>query len=193
MDLNYSPEEAAFRGRGPRLDRRQPTRRAARPRAELSRAVEGRPAALAQDAREEGLDRAPLAEGMGGHRLDRRAALHLRGGVRRRGRSADRAVRRPHVRAGAAALRHRRAEAALPAPHVQRRGLLGAGLLRAGRGLRPRVAQDPRRPRGRTTTSSPARRSGRRSATTATGSSASCAPTRRPRSARTASRSCSST
>ena len=50
-----------------------------------------------------------------------------------------------HVRVGAAALRHGRAEEPLPAAHPRRRRLLGAGLFRAGRRLRPGGAEDPRR------------------------------------------------
>ena len=88
---------------------------------------------------------------------------------------------------GAAALRHRRAEEALPAAHLQRRGFLVPGLFRAGLGLRPRLAEDQAPCARATTTSSTARRSGPRSATTPTGSSAWCAPTPAPRSARKAS------
>ena len=81
----------------------------------------------------------------------------------------------------------RRAAAALPARHHERRGLVEPGLQRAGLGLRPGVAQDQGRARAATTTSSTARRPGPRSASTATGSSAWCAPaakaSRRPASA----------
>ena len=64
--------------------------------------------------------------------------------------------------------------------HLQRRGVLVPGLLGAGLGLGPGLAQDARRARATITTSSPARRSGRPSPTTPTGSSAWCAPTRAP-------------
>ena len=74
-------------------------------------------------------------------------------------------------------LRHRRPEEALPAPHLPGRGLLVPGLLGAGLGLGPGLAQDARGARRATTTWSPARRSGPRSPTTPTGSSAWCAPT----------------
>ncbi len=100
MDLNYSPEETAFRDevRG-WLDQNLPGG-PARQGAHLPGAVEGRPRALAQDPGHEGLGRARLAGGVGRHRLERRAALHLRGGVRLRGHAAAGGLRPAHVRAG---------------------------------------------------------------------------------------------
>ena len=59
------------------------------------------------------------------------------------------AVRRHHGRAGDHHLRHRGAEEALPAAHRQPRRLVVPGLLRARRRLRPRLAQDHGRARGR--------------------------------------------
>ena len=56
------------------------------------------------------------------------------------------------------------AEEAIPAAHRQSRRLVVPGLLRAGRGLRPRLAQDHAPSATATTTSSTARRPGRRSA-----------------------------
>ena len=66
----------------------------------------------------------------------------------------------------------------------QPRHLVVAGLLRAGRRLRPRVAAHAPRCATATSSSSTARRPGPRSASTATGSSAWSAPTRRRRSRR---------
>ena len=80
-----------------------------------------------------------------------------------------------------------RAAAALPARHRQRRGLVEPGLQRAGLGLRPGLAEVHAPSARATSTSSTARRPGPRSASTATGSSAWCAPaakaSRRPASA----------
>ena len=59
------------------------------------------------------------------------------------------AVRRQHARAGPHRLRHRGAEEALPAAHRQSRRLVVPGLLRAGRRLRSRLAQDHGQARGR--------------------------------------------
>ena len=56
--------------------------------------------------------------------------------------AADHSLRHQHVRAGAARLRHRGAEKALPAAHLQRRRFLVPGLFRAGLGQRPRFPQD---------------------------------------------------
>ena len=149
MDLNYSPEETAFRDEVRAWIRVNLDADVARQGPQLPGAVEGRPPRLAPEAREEGLGRAALARRVGGHRLDGGAALHLRGGMRRRGLPADRGLRRAHVRAGAAPLRDAGPEAAIPAADLQRRRLLGPGLLRAGLGLGPRLPQDARRPPGR--------------------------------------------
>ena len=84
MDLNYSQEESAFRDevRGwLKANLPQDLRDKVADYEELS---QGRLAALAQDPRQEGLGGARLAEGIRRHRLERRAALHLRGGVRLR-------------------------------------------------------------------------------------------------------------
>ena len=103
---------------------------------------------------------------------------------------ADRALRRAHVRAGAAALRHRGAEEAVPArASTSGEDFWCQGYSEPGSGSRPGVAQDARGAARAITTWSPARRSGPRWRTTRTGSSASCAPIPTPTSARTASRS----
>ena len=88
-------------------------------------------------------------DGVGRDGLERRAEVHLRGRVRLRGHPAADPVRAPHVRAGAAAVRHRGAEEALPAAHLRRHRLLVPGLLGAGLGLGPGLAQDARGARGR--------------------------------------------
>ena len=76
---------------------------------------------------------------------------------------------------------------ALPARDHERRGLVEPGLQRTRLGLRPGLAQDAVPSARATSTSSTARRPGPRSASTATGSSAWCAPapraSRRPASA----------
>jgi hypothetical protein len=146
MDLNYSPEETAFRNEVRGLDSPEPARRAARQGAQLPRAHEGTTCSP-------GTGRSPGRAGsrrsgrrVGRHRLDGGAALHLRGGVRAR------PARRRWSRSACGCARRcccasaPRAEAAVPAAHLQRRRLLGAGLFRARLRLRPGVAQDPRRP-----------------------------------------------
>ena len=93
------------------------------------------------------------------------------------GHAAARAVRPDDVCAGAAEVRHRGAEAALPAAHLPWRRLLVPGLFGAGVGLGPRIAFAPAPYATATTTSSTARRPGPRSRIWPTGSSAWCAPT----------------
>ena len=64
--------------------------------------------------------------------------------------AAHRALRRQHARAGADQVRQRGAEAPLAAAHPRRLRLVVPGLLGARRGLRPRVGQDcSARARGR--------------------------------------------
>ena len=79
---------------------------------------------------------------MGRHRLDAGAAVHLPGRDAAGARARAAAVRRQHGRPGDLHLRQRGAEAPLPAAHRQSRRLVVPGLLGAGRGLRPRFAQD---------------------------------------------------
>ena len=81
MDLNYSPEELAFRDEVRGWLARQPA-------ADLRDKVASYEHLSKDDLlrwhrilAEEGLGRAGLAEGMGRHRLERGAALHLRGGA----------------------------------------------------------------------------------------------------------------
>ena len=71
---------------------------------------------------------------------------------------------------------HRRAAGAVPARDAARRRDLVPAVLRAGRGLRPRRAADPRRRATATSGSSTVRRCGRRARTTATGACCSRAP-----------------
>ena len=93
-------------------------------------------------------------------------------------------------RADPARARQRGAEARVPAEDRQRRAPLVPGLLRARRGQRPRVAAllGQARPERRALRRSTARRPGPAAASTRTGSSCWCAPTRPP--STTASRSC---
>ena len=60
---------------------------------------------------------------------------------------ADPAVLGQHGRAGDLHLRHARAEGQVPARHRDRRRLVVPGLFRAGRRLRPRLAEDAERTR----------------------------------------------
>ena len=150
MDLTYSPDEAAFRDdvRG-WIDQNLP----ADPRDKVLNYRE-----LSKDdlvgwhktLAEEGLDRAPLAEGVGRHRTGPScSATSSRRSAAARGAPplvpfGVRMCAPVLLRFGTAG-----AEAALPARHLQRRGLLVPGLLGARRGLRPRVAEDARGARGR--------------------------------------------
>ena len=138
---------------------------------------------------QEGMDRAAVAEGIWRAGLVDHAALHLRTGDVARRNAAAAGVQRHHGRPGDLHLRQRGAEEEVPAADPLRRGLVVPGLLRAGLGLRPRIGRAPRRCATATTTSSTARRPGPRWRSTPTGSSAWCAPIRRP-SRRPASRSC---
>ena len=150
---------------------------------------QGRHRHLAAHPQQEGLGGAALAEGMGRHRLEPGAALHLQGGDAAGARARAAAVRHHDGRAGDHRVRPRGPEEAIPAAHRQSRRLVVPGLLRAGRRLRPRLAEDQRPSATATTTSSTARRPGPPARNTPTGSSAWRAPTRAPRS-RKASRSC---
>ena len=86
---------------------------------------------------------AARARGLGGERVD--AGHPARGDVGARGATRS-AVHEPQLhRAAHHALRHARAAAALPSADGAWRGDLDAGVLRARRGLRSRVARDPRR------------------------------------------------
>ena len=100
-------------------------------------------------------------------------------------------LRPRHGGPGADGLRHGGAEGRAPAEDPLRRARLVPRLFRARLRLRPRLPQDPGGAGRRGTMSSTARRSGPRSPTMRTGSSASCAPAT-SRKSRTASRSSSS-
>ena len=106
-------------------------------------------AALGQDPGQEGLARLGLAQAVRRPGLERGAEAPVRGRMRAGRRAARDPVRPGDGGAGDHGLRHARAAAALPARHRQRRGLVEPGLQRAGLGLRPRLAEDPRRARGR--------------------------------------------
>ena len=77
------------------------------------------------------------------------AALHLRGRVRRRWLPSPHVVRPTDVCTGVAPLRNAGAEAAFSAAHLPRRGFLVPGLLGAGLRVGPRLAPDPGRARWR--------------------------------------------
>ena len=134
-----------------------------------------------------------LADRTRRHRLDAGAALHLRhSNARRAGAPIYNGAGQRMCRAGHHEIRHAGAEGKISAAHQLGRRPLVPGLFRARLGLRPRLAEDARRSRTATTTSSTARRSGRRSRTSRTACSRWCAP--RPKaSARTASPSLCST
>ena len=148
MDLALSPEHEAFQRRV------RAWLKANVPKREPDDAMRGHS--------EPGARAAP--QGVATQALRRRLRRHgLAEAVRRPGRRRDGADdRQPGARAGARAaadrhdgradgradadpVRQRRAEAALPAAHPQRRGDLVPGLLRARRGLRSRIAEDARR------------------------------------------------
>ena len=163
------------RGQGRNLRQaRRPRRRAA-----LRRSVHAR---VEQAALRGGLRRADVAEGV--RRRGRAVQLPgdpLRRARRRPGSAPHRRDRPRHGRADDHRARHRRAEGALPPAASRRRGDLVPGLLGAGRGLRPRRRAHARRAPAATSTSSTARRSGRRSRTSPTSASSSRRATPRRR------------
>ena len=178
MDLNYSAEETGVPRRSARLAGRQHPAELRDKMLNYEELSKDDLAALAQDPGQEGLGRAGLARSSGAAPAGtsvQRYIFEEECGLAGAPPLAPFGLTMCAL--GAAALRHRRAEEALPAAHLQRRRLLVPGLLRAGLGLGPRVAEDARRAAAATTTSSTARRSGPRWATTPTGSSAWCAPT----------------
>ena len=178
MDLNYSTEELAFR------DEVRSWLRGNLPD-ELRQKMESYQELSKDDLlrwhkilAQKGWVAPDWPEEWGGTELERRAALHLRRGVRLRGHAAARsrsacACARPSFsQFGTEAQKQR----FLPRIYDGDR-LLVPGLLGAGLGLGPRLAEDAGARGTTATTWSPARRSGPRSPTTPTGSSASCAPT----------------
>ena len=178
MDLNYSPEELAFRDEVRGWLDAEPARRPARQGRELPGAVQGRPRCAGTRSWRRRAGSRPTGRtewGGTGWNVVQRYIFEEECGYAGTPPLMPFGLRM--CAPGALALRHRRAEAALPAAHLQRRGLLVPGLLGAGLGLGPGLAEDARGARRATTTWSPARRSGPRSRTTPTGSSAWCAPT----------------
>ena len=108
------------------------------------------PPRLAAQAQRARLGRAHVADGVRRRRRDADRAGDLLRGVRPRPRAADGQRARPDDgRAGGHRARHRRAEGALPRADPVRRRDLVPGLLGAGVGLRPRVAEDARGARRR--------------------------------------------
>ena len=140
MDLSLSPSEQEFRDEVRDLARREPPRARARRR---PRGGHGIPPRVAAQAPRRGLGRDLLAEGVRRPRRDPDRA----GDLRRRGLAPGSAEPRQRARPrdgrpGRDRPRHRRAEEALPRADPDRRGDLVPGLLRAGVGLRPRLAED---------------------------------------------------
>ena len=133
---------------------------------------QGRHRHLAAHPEQEGLGGAALAQGMGRHGLEPGAALYLQGGIAAGARARAAAVRHHDGRAGDHRVRPRGPEEEISAAHRQSRRLVVPGLLRAGRGFRPCLAQDQREARGRLSTSSTARRPGPHRRNMPTGSSA---------------------
>ena len=184
MDLRFTPEELAFRDEVRAFFRANLPDEHPHQAGRRKEARQGRHRRLAAHSEPEGLGGRQLAGRVGRHRLDAGSAIHLPGGIAADPGAAAARLRRHDGRAGDDRLRLRRAEKALSAAHRQSRRLVVPGLFRAGRGLGPRLAAEPRRSARATITSSTARRPGRPWRSTPIGSSAWCAPTRRPRSRR---------
>ena len=145
MDLNFTPAELAFRDEVRAFLREQLP-------ADISDRDQERPGdqgaglhALAEDPARARLGRAGLAETVRRSRLGSGRDAHLRRGSRSRRRAAPDSVRPEDGCARHHGVRHAGAAAALPAAHRERRRLVVPGLLRTGRRLRPRLAQDARR------------------------------------------------
>ena len=178
MDLNFTTEELAFPARGAAMGARQPA---------AGHRPQG-PQRLAPHARRYAALGARSWARRAGWATAGPSSSAARAGPRCRSTCSRKNARAPEPRAsmpfgagdggaGDHGLRHARAAAALPARHRPRRGVVEPGLQRAGRGLGPGLGQDHAPSARATSTSSTARRPGPRSASTATGSSAWCAPT----------------
>ena len=190
MDLNFTPEELAFRDEVRAFLREQlPADIAQR---DQERSVDPRRGlhALAEDPLQARLGCAGWPKQFGGPGWGPVADAHLRRGSRRRRRAALDPVRPEDGRAGDHGVRHRRrsSSASCRASSAARTGGVRATPSRA---RAPTSRRSRRAPSARAiTTSSTARRPGTRSASTPTGSSAWCAPIRTRRSSSRASRSC---
>ena len=149
MDLDYTPEEQAFRDEVRAFVRANLPQDIADKVLHHRRLVKDDLRPLAEDPLQEGLARRPLAARVRRPRLDAGADAHLRRGVRRRRRPAPDPVRPQHGRAGDHGVRHPVAEGALPAADPVAGGLLVPGLLGARLRVRPRIPEDARRARGR--------------------------------------------
>ncbi len=145
MDLAFTPEEQAFREKIRAWVRDNLPKDISEKVRNSIHLTRDDHAALGQDPRAKGLARLGLAEGVRRPGLERDPEAPVRGGDRARRRAARRPVRAGDGRAGDHGVRHARAAEALPARHPERRGLVEPGLQRAGLGLGPRLAQDPRR------------------------------------------------
>ena len=144
MDLRFTPEEIAFRDEVRAFFRTQ-----SRPRS--AQAGEGRKHLARTDHRHLASARSTHSgwavphwpKEWGGTGWTPVQHLHLPGRVAADAGAAAARRSASHGRAGDHRLRHRGAEAALPAAHRQSRRLVVPGLLRARRGLRSRLAEDP--------------------------------------------------
>src|SRR5258706_8946397 len=122
LALRHGPEllgrRAGISRPGARVAAREPPGGPARQGGRKRAPLEGGAAALARNPGPAGLDRAVLAAGIRRHRLERGAAIYLRGRMRLRRRAAAHSLRPHDVRVGALQVRHARAEEALPAAHL---------------------------------------------------------------------------
>ena len=151
MDFTYPPEAEAFRKEFRSwLDANLPADLAGRGPGRFARDRRRRSSPRLRDvephARRRALRRDRVARGVGRPRRGRHGTGRVRRGdaPRQRARHAEPARPLEH-RARDHRARHRRAEAHAPPPHAARRRHLVPGLLRAERGLRPRVAAHDRR------------------------------------------------
>ena len=147
MDFTYPPEAEAFRDGVPGLARRQPPRRAPRATGSAARSRSTRERARRRCARGTARSPTPATRRSRGPRSGAAAAPGVMEQVvfaeemHRAQRAGHAQPARPlEHRARDHRARHRRAEAHAPPPHAPRRRHLVPGLLRAERGLRPRVA-----------------------------------------------------
>ena len=148
MDLNDTPELAAYRAEGARVARRAQARGARRAAGTTTRHVAAR-RAWQQRLAEGGLAAVTWPAEYGGAGLGPLAAGRRQPGDRPRRRARDlRHHRRGDARADADRARLRGAEAAPPRPDAHRRRGLVPALLRAGRRLGPRRRPDARQAAG---------------------------------------------
>ena len=151
MDLTYSPEDEAFRAEVRDLARGAPdrrVRRAARPRrlraASTRRTTSGWPGTATSPSTAGPASAGRRSTAAAGCSLCQQVIFHEEY-ARADAPGPGQPPRRGAARPDADRLRHRRAEAALPAADRRGRGAVVPGLLRARRRLRPRQRRRPRR------------------------------------------------